>query len=405
MNALFSSVDITAPGFKADPHPVFAQWREDAPIVRVGMRGPAAGADEAFLVTRYADVSALLKDRRLVKQPDNAGLKDPWVPRLVRPLMRNMLALDDPDHARLKRLVQSAFNPRRIEMMQLRTEEISSALIDKLQAGKPFDLVHDYALPLPVAVISDMLGVPPRDRLRFASWSGALIRGAASTWNMVKSIPQIFAFLRYLKELIASKRSRPGDDLVLDLVQREIEGDSLDHDELLAMVAILLSAGHETTTNLIGNGVVALLDDADAAEEWRRDSGAPETAIDEMLRFAGPVMTSTHRYAREDVDIAGVRIGRGSLVLGVIASANRDELQFAQADRLVLGRSPNRHLTFGEGGHYCVGARLARMEGQIAFRHLMTKLPMLRLADNRSEVRYQKGLVLSGPAQCRLIFG
>lgn len=405
MEAPFSSVDITAPAFKANPHAVFARWRGETPVVRVRLQGPAAGAETAFLVTRYADVSALLKNCDLVKQPGNAGLVDPGVPSFVRPLMRNMLALDDPDHLRLKRLVQSAFTPRRIALMRARTEAISRDLIDRLPVGKPFDLMRDYALALPVAVISDMLGVPERDRLRFARWSGALIRGSASQWEMAMSMPQILAFLRYLKRFVAAKRERPDDDLVSDLVRQEIEGDRLSHDELMAMVAILLNAGHETTTNLIANGVLALIDHPEAAAQWRDELGIGDTGIEEMLRFAGPVITSTHRYAREDIEIAGVQIPRGSLVLGAIACANRDESNFPRAERLELGRAPNRHLTFGEGGHYCVGASLARMEGQVAFQHLMTRLPGLRLAVDRDAIRYRKGMVLSGPVACRVVAG
>ena len=225
-NAPLSPIDITSPAFKANPHPVFARWRQESPVVRVNLHGPAAGAAEAFLVTRYSDVSTLLKNKSFVKQPGNAGLKDQRVPRFIRPLMRNMLALDDPDHARLKRLVQAAFNPRRVGLMQSITEAVSSKLIDKLPSDKPFDLMREYALALPVAVISDMLGVPEKDRMRFAVWSSALIRGSASRWDMVTSMPQIVAFLRYLGWLIAFKREQPGDDLISDLVQQEIEGDS-----------------------------------------------------------------------------------------------------------------------------------------------------------------------------------
>lgn len=405
MSAPFSPIDITAPAFKANPHSVFAAWRAETPIIRVGLRGPAAGAAEAFLVTRYADVSAVLKDKRLVKQPGNAGLPDLKAPAFVRPLMKNMLALDDPDHARLKRLVQAAFNPRRIERMRAKTEAISHELIDRLPFGKPFDLMHDYALPLPVAVISDMLGVPKQDRLRFARWSGALIRGSASRWGMITSTPQIIAFLRYLKQFIATKRVQPDDDLVSDLIREEIEGDRLDHEELMAMVAILLNAGHETTTSLIGNGVIALIDDPDARAQWQSGLTGPDIATEEMLRFTGPVFTSTHRYASEDIEIAGIRIPRGALVLGVVTSANRDESIFHAADRLALDRTPNRHLTFGEGGHYCVGASLARLEGQVAFRHLTTRLPNLRLHGDRQNVAYRRGLILSGPAECRVIAG
>jgi cytochrome P450 len=398
--APFATVDITMSAFKADPHPTFARWRSSAPVVRVALRGPARGAKEAFLVARYGDVSALLRDARLVKEAANAGLANPSAPGFVRPLMRNMLALDDPDHARLKHLVQKAFSSRRVATMQAQAEAASERLIDGLVKRRTFDLIEDYALPLPVAVISEMLGVPERDRLRFARWSGALIRAGSSRLSMVTSMPQIIAFLRYLKWFIAAKHADPADDLVSDLVHLEQAGDRLDQDELMAMVAILLNAGHETTTGLIGNGVLALLDQPEAAHRLRTEAAVMATGIEELLRFAGPVATTTHRYAREDMEIAGTRIPRGSLVLGLVGSANRDPAQFDDADRLVPDRLPNRHLGFGEGSHYCVGAALARMEGTIAFRHILERLPSLRVTVTRADLPFRPGLVLTGLSKC-----
>jgi cytochrome P450 len=402
-NAPFDTVDITASAFKADPHPTYRRWRSAAPVVRVPLRGPARGADHAFLVARYDDVSALLKDARLAKEPANAGLANPAAPGFVRPLMRNMLALDDPDHSRLKRLVQKAFSSRRVALMQAQAEAASERLIDGLIQRRTFDLVNDYALPLPVAVISEMLGVPEGDRLRFARWSGALIRAGSSRWSVVTSMPHIIAFLLYLKRFIAAKRANPAEDLVSDLVQMEQAGDRLNHDELMAMVAILLNAGHETTTSLIGNGILALLDQPEAAQELRTQPEVMETGIEELLRFAGPAATTTHRYAREDMQIAGAHIPRGSLVLGLISSANRDDAQFADAERLNLSRTPNRHLGFGEGAYYCVGAALARMEGKVAFRHLLERMPGMRLAVDRADLSFRPGLVLTGLARCPVI--
>jgi cytochrome P450 PksS len=393
--APFENVDIASPRFKADPFATYARWRADAPVVQVALKGADRRAETAWLVSRYADVSALLKDDRLAKDPANAGQPPLTMPRFARPLLRNMLGVDDPDHARLKRLVMAAFTPRRVATLRERTEATSARLLDGLAGRGHFDLVADYALALPVAVICDLLGVPAADRRRFAHWSGALIRGNTSSWAMLRELPQLVAFLAYLRRFIAAKRADLGDDLVSDLVMQE--GDALDADELMAMVAILLNAGHETTTSLIANGTVALLADPDAAANVRRDPDMPAAGVDELLRFAGPVATSTHRYARDPISIAGVTIPRGGLVLGVIASANRDAAQFADPDRLDLARSPNRHLSFGEGGHYCVGASLARLEGQIAFRDLFTRLPRLRVA---GPLAWRPGLVLTGLSRC-----
>jgi cytochrome P450 PksS len=392
-------VDIATPAFKREPHTVFAHLRKYAPVARV-----RSGQDgDVFLVTRYEDVSALLKDTRFSKDPANAlspaelsRLRRP--PAFFAPLQRNMLALDDPDHARLKRLVLSAFTPRRVEMLADRTRAVSARLLDIAETRRRFDVIAAYARPLPVTVISELLGVPARQQRRFARWSNALIRAAASPVSGLLALPEIAAFMRYLRRLIVLKRDVPADDLVSDLVLASDEGDRLDEQELLAMVAILLNAGHETTQNLIGNGMIALLQNNEEAARLRDDPGLAPWAVEELLRFAGPVQTSTARYTREPILVAGVEIPRGSLVYGAINSANRDERQFTDASRLDLSRDPNRHLTFGEGGHYCVGAALARMEARIAFVDLLQRFPHMALAAAEGSLRWNRGSVLRGVA-------
>lgn len=396
MTAPLLDADVASARFKAGAHAVYARLRAETPVARIRLReGPA------YLVTRYADVSAMLKDPRLAKDPANAlspealaGLRRP--PAFFAPLQRNMLALDDPDHARLKRLVQAAFTPRRVQALVDRTRAVSAALLDAAARHGRFDLIADYARPLPVTVISELLGVPAVDQRRFARWSGALIRVASTPVMGLLALPEIVAFMRYLRRLVALKRRAPADDLVTALVEAEGAGDRLDGDELLAMIAILLSAGHETTQNLIGNGMLALLGHPEEAARLREAPDLAGTAVEELLRFAGPVETGTQRYAREDMAIGDVPVPRGALVVAGIASANRDEAQFDRADRLDLGRDPNRHLTFGEGGHYCVGAALARMEARVAFVDLLARFPDLRLARPAGELRWNPGLVLRG---------
>ena len=295
-------VRIASAAFKADPHPFYARLRENAPVCRVIV----AGGEEAWLVSRHEDVSALLKDSRLAKDPANALTAAQMAPRrkppaLFAPLMRNMLALDDPDHARLRRLVQATFTPRRVAGLAERTQEIANALIDRLERRTSFDLIAEFAMPLPVTVISELLGVPERDRARFARWSHALIRNAMTPLSMLLSLPGMIAFVRYLRRLIAMKRAAPADDLVSALVQAEEAASRLDGDELMAMIAILLSAGHETTTNLIGNGMLALMEHPGERERLRARPALIEPAVEELLRFASPVEMSTHRYAREDI--------------------------------------------------------------------------------------------------------
>lgn len=394
--APFIDIDPSSANFKRNPYSDYDRLREAAPVCRVRMSGPGMSGRDVFLLARYEDVSSLLRDPRFAKDPGNAGMKLPRMPALFKPLTRNMLGIDDPDHARLKRLVQRGFTPGRIAELGDLVEATSARLIDQLASRDSFDLMRDYAMPLPVEVISELLGVPKRDRRRFARWSGAFVRGPASRMSLMLSLPEMLAFLWYLRRLIEIKRNEPADDIVTALISAEADGNALDAEELMAMIAILVSAGYETTMNLIGNGMLALMDHPDAADRIRNEPACLETAIEELLRFASPVSMSTHRYARENLTIAGKEILSGSLVFGLIASANRDERQFSAPSRLDVTRSPNRHLTFGEGGHYCVGAALARAEGRVAIRDLLTRFKKMRLAMPRERLTWAPGLVLSG---------
>lgn len=336
----------------------------------------------------------------MAKDPANALTSEQFEklrkpPKMFAPLMRNMLELDDPDHARLKRLVQSAFTSRRVDALIASTEAASHRILDSLNGRTQIDLIADFAVPLPVLVISDLLGVPERDRMRFARWSNIIVRNTMKPLAMIRALPALFGFLRYLRRLVEEKRAQP-DDRLVSALNLQAENSRLNADELLSMIAILLSAGHETTTNLIGNGMLALLQSPDQLALLRARPDLMQTAVEELLRFASPVETTTQRYAKEEIEIAGVRIPRGSQVFGVIASANRDEDQFEQADLLVLGRDRNRHLTFGEGSHYCVGAALARMEGRVAFDALLQRMPEMQLAKPAHLLRWRPGMVLRG---------
>jgi cytochrome P450 len=383
--------------FKADPFPVYAQLREQTPVCRIA----TSRKESAIFVSRYADVSALLKDKRFVKDPANALTPEQLsrqrsIPAFLSPLMRNILALDDPDHARLRRLVQAVFTPRRIAALETQVVAASTVLLQALHRRSSFDLIADYALPLPVKVISDLLGIPPGDQARFARWSHALIKiGSVSPIGAILQMPAVLSFLRYLKRLIAMKRSDPADDLVSALVARQQEG-GLSGEELMAMISILLSAGHETTTNLIGNGMLTLMRHPAAREALLADPLLIDSAIEELLRFEGPVEMSTHRYASENIELGGYIIPQGATVHGIIASANRDDRQFSDPNQVNIARDPNRHLTFGEGGHYCLGASLARMEGRVAFTHLLERFPNLRATGAGDHLRWRPNMVLRG---------
>jgi cytochrome P450 PksS len=390
-------VNIASPEFKADPFPFYARLRAEAPVFRV----PLAGGQSAWLITRYDDVALALKDERFTKdrtkaQTPEQAAQQPWVPGLFKPLARNMLDLDPPDHTRLRALVQKAFTPRLVEQLRPRVEALANDLLDAARGRGRLDLIRDYALPVPTTVIAEMLGVPPGDRHAFTRWSRALVSAAPSSWGMLRVIPAAWSFLRYVRAGIRSRRQAPGDDLISALVRVEDAGGQLSEDELVAMVFLLLVAGHETTVNLIGNGVLALLQHPTELERLRQDPTLAPSAVEELLRYGSPLLTATERYAREDVAVAGATIPRGELVYAVLASANRDEGHFRDPDTLDLSRAPNPHLAFGLGPHYCLGAALARLEGQVAIQALVRRAPGLRLAVPAGSLRWRRGLVLRG---------
>lgn len=388
-------VDITTRAFKQDPYPFYARLRAEQPIA------PARwGKPDAWLVTRYDDVLALLKDSRFIKNQHTAQsaaqmARDPWVPPFVRPLQSNLLDTDDPTHARLRNLIHKAFTPARVEQLQTRIQAIADELLDAAQPKGQMDLVHAFALPLPLTVIAELLGIPTQDRSKFHIWSNNFLRPPSAV-NMVRIVPAIWSFMRYMRALVTERRAHPQDDLITALVQVEEAGERLNQDELMAMIFVLLVAGHETTVNLIGSGTLALLENPDQMERLRAQPELVKTATEELLRFTSPVETATERYANEDVEIQGVQIRKGELVFGVIASANRDERQFPNGDVLDLGRTDNKHLAFGQGIHYCVGAPLARLEGHIAFNTLLRRLPNLKLGVPSDKLQWRATPVVRG---------
>ncbi len=391
-------VNLASPAFKANPFPFYADLRARAPVYRILL----PTGEIAWLITRYDDVAAALKDERFGKDallamtPQQAAAR-PWFRKMFRSLQRNMLDQDPPDHTRLRALVSKAFTPRLIEQMRPRIEVLTNRLLDKaLARGGSFDLIRDFALPLPTTIITEMLGVPVADRHHVHRWSKAILTAGTSPWHMVQAIPHALAFLRYLRRITHERRTRPKNDLVSDLTRAEEAGDRLCEHELVAMVFLLLVAGHETTVNLIGNGVLALLQHPDQLARLRGEPTLIKPAIEELLRYGSPVETSTYRFAREDVTLHGVTIPRGEMVFPVIASANRDETHFRDPDKLDLRREPNRHLSFGLGAHFCLGAPLARLEGQIAIQTLLGRVPHLRLATGNGQIRWRAGLILRG---------
>lgn len=350
----------------------------------------------AWLIARYEDALSALKDKRFSKDKLNAGEKQPWMPAFFKPLTRNMLDLDDPDHARLRGLVHKAFTPPLIESLRKSIQELTEELIESAKTRIRMDLIAEFALPLPVAVISQMLGVPVNERHKFHRWSAAVVSAQSSTLGSIKAIPSVFSFLRYIRRLIKRRRKNPENDLTSALVQAEESGDKLSEDEIVAMIFLLLVAGHETTVNLIGNGMLALFAHPGQMDKLKREPALAASAVEEFLRFDGPLEMTTERYSLDRIELSGITIPAGALVYVVIASANRDERQFERPDQMDITRANNRHLGFGQGSHYCLGAPLARLETQIATTALLRHMPNLHLAVPYREIRWKPGLVLRG---------
>jgi len=369
-----------------DPHSVHARLQAQRPVSPVIM----PGGTPAWLVTGYAEARAALADPRLRKTMPG------WHPEpdsIFAALDLHMLNSDPPDHERLRRLVNKAFTARRVERLRPRITAITAELLDDMSTQPEVDLLASFAFPLPITVICELLGVPVADRDDFRTWSATIVSDTA--------IPGVFqahatAMIRYFMALLAAKRHEPADDLLSALIAARDEGDRLSENELVSMAFLLLVAGHETTVNLIGNGVLALLLNPAELARLRADSALIGGAVEELLRHENPVNNATFRCAAEPVEIGGVRIGRGDPVLVALSSANRDPSRFGDPDRLDLGRDSSGHLAFGHGIHYCLGAPLARLEAEIAFSHLLARFGSMRLAVPAGSLRWRPSTLIHG---------
>ncbi|WP_307801878.1 cytochrome P450, partial [Microbispora triticiradicis] len=383
---------LFGPAFDADPYPAFDWLRRNAPISRVPLPGC-----EAWLVTRYEDAVATLTHPSLAKDP--AAGSPEWraaglgLPLDHRPsLARHMINADGADHARLRRLVSAAFTPRRIAGLRARALEITDDLLDRLD-GPEADLVTGLAYPLPIAIICDLLGVPEEDRAVFHRHASVIDSAAASeVEEIARATDGLEAFLDDLVEL---KRSRPGNDLLTDLVRRSNEGE-IDKDELTSTAFLLLVAGHETTVALIGNGLLALLRHPAQARALRDDPALLPDYIDEMLRYDGPVRNATWRFPTEPVVIGGQEMRPGEPILVSLLAANRDPGAFADPDTFAPGRVGEPHLAFGRGPHYCIGAALAKVEGEAAIGRVLERFPDLTLAVDPAELRWWPSTIMRG---------
>jgi cytochrome P450 len=379
-------------------HPLayFSRMRAQGPVTPVVL---PHGNGRIWLVTRYDEVRAALADPRLHK--DWAGkLTEPdWVPdEITGYLSVHMLNADPPDHTRLRKLVSKAFTARRVAGLRPRVETVTAALLDAVQARvaageEVIDLIRAFAFPLPVTVICELLGVPVEDQAQFREWSNAVLADDGEVGSFRAAGVAMF---HYFTQLVAAKRARPADDMISALIAARDSGDSLDERELIAMLFLLLVAGHETTTNLIATGTLALLTNPAEAGRLRADPALLPRATEELLRYANPLNHATERFTLEPTEIGGVTIPAREWVLCVTSAANRDPARFPDADRLDVGRDAGGHVAFGHGIHFCLGAPLARLEGEIAFGALLSRFPALSLAADPDSLRWRQSSLIHG---------
>lgn len=380
----------------ADPYPVYHRLRAEDPV-------HWEEEFQAWVLTRYDDVLAGLHDLRLSSD------RSAYIERMVgqeglQPLFKflsdRMVLADPPKHTRLRGLVNKAFTPHAVEAMAPHIQEVVDRLLDQAQGQGRMEVVRDLAYPLPITIISEMVGIPVEDRERMKKWSDDFVVYFSNHPASIpveayrRAVASVEQLTEYFRKLLAEIRAKPRKDLLTALEQIEEQGDRLTEGELIGNAQLLLVAGHETTTMLIGGGTLALLRHPDQLARLKADPALIPQAVEELLRYVSPVQF-THRLAKEDIALGGKTIRKGQFVYLVLAAANHDPAHFPDPERLDITRAAHKHVAFGQGHHFCVGAPLARLEAQIAFRTMLQRFPNLRLATDK--VEYQENFNLHGP--------
>jgi cytochrome P450 len=369
-----------------NPYPYYARLRENAPVWFSNEGG-------YWLISRYEDVNAILRDIHYSKKMTNAKGVDKLIARFLDPRLfgmmqtrqHSMLQQDPPDHTRLRGLVNKAFTPKMVEELRPHIESISASLIDAVADKGKMDLIADYAFPLPVTVISEMLGIPTADRDKIKHLARPITEAfdiEASKEGLLRAKDASEAFINYLKPLVAERRKNPKGDLISQLIAAEEEGNRLTEQELFANLVLILLAGHETTVNLIGNGMVALMRHPDQLKKLQENPSLIGSAIDEVLRYDSSVQLA-RRVVMEDVEIHGQTMRKGDMCTLMIGSANHDPAQFPDPEKFDITRTDNKYLSFGAGIHHCLGSSLAHAEGEIAITQLLTRLPNIKLVTDK----------------------
>lgn len=372
--------------FTQNPYPVYEKLRETDPVFKVMFPHGEFG----WIITRYEDAVEVLKDQRFSKD-----VAKRYGPENQTVFVNNMLFSDPPDHRRLRGLVQKAFTPKLVADMRSHIQDIADDLLNKIGSRDKMNLIDEYAFPLPIIVISEILGVPVEDQDKFRVWSNSII-DASSSDHAEMFEQHAKEFTEYLTDWFVKVRKNPGKDLISQLVIAEESGQQLTENELLGVVSLLIIAGHETTVNLIGNGVLALLEHPEQRDLLIQKPELIHNAVEEMLRYNGPVEFSTSRWALEDVEFRGQNIAKGELVIVALDSANRDTEKFKDADIFDITREKSQHLAFGKGIHLCLGAPLARLEGEIAISTLLARYPEIQLQTDVTELEWRPGMIVRG---------
>ena len=401
--------NLTSSTFKADPYPTFARLRALDPVYRYAS---ASNGQDTWLITRYADAEAILRDERFVKDLRNIDPPGQRIPPVesapsANDLMSMMMTdVDPPDHTRLRALASQSFTPHIVEQWRARVQEIADELLDAVVEKGAMDLIEEFAFPFPMRVIAEIMGLPAEDSAMLHSWTKTIADSLGNPGVFEQAAQRLQDFYIYLWTLIDRKRSNPADDLVSRLIQAEDRGDQLSKRELVTMIFLLIVAGHDTTASMIGNSMLALLTHPGqmALLKGNPDPALLKTAVEEFLRYRSPFMQATFRWASADIQIGAQLIRRGDGVVLSLAAANRDETAFTYANALDITRRENAHLAFGKGIHYCLGAPLARLEGQVAIGTLLRRLPEIRLEVDPATLSWRPGSVALGLNHLPVVF-
>ena len=385
--------DLYGEEFRANRFDVYARMREQDPVL---LQPGIDGETPIWFLTRYEDVVAVLvDDERFVRDPllalsdDEIAHMRADMPADFAFIENHMLNKDGADHRRLRRLVTKAFTPRMVEQLRPRIQAIADELLDAVQERGEMELVEEFAFPLPITVIAELLGIPVADQRRFREWSDAVVSPSISPAEVERFLALMRDFVAYLRDLFERRRREPDEDLISALLQAEEAGDSLSEQKLFSTVILLIVAGHETTVSLIGSAVLALLTEPEVLERLRSEPERIPAAVEELLRREAAVDRTLNRWAATDVELGGQKIERGDLVIAILGAADRDPARFPEPDVLDLDRQDNKHVAFGRGSHYCLGAPLARLETEIALATLLRRLPGLRLAGDAKAVEWR----------------